>query len=430
VRIFRIGICALITASVLAFGAVEEWSQALLEIGASGLLFAWAIYASKIKAPHILIPPELPPLCLFGLVGLLQLTIGLTTSWYDTRVQLQLLAAYIIVLFLMSQVYFRPEHWRGFVWFVVLLGFLVSLFGILQYLTFNQKLFWFREMHYGGMPFGPYVNRNHFAGFVELTIPFSLVPLALGKVRRERMPLMALFATVPIVALLLTTSRGGILSFIAQLVFLFSLLLIRKVNTRYVIVGGMVILLAVSAVTWIGAQNVLQRFSGIQRFELSTGKRIAMRKDTWRLFLDHPVIGTGLGSFEKAYPRYDSEYDGKVVNHAHNDYLEGLAETGLIGGACCLWFLVVVFRNAFKNLTNNEQSLTSLLSLSGMLGFVGIVIHSLVDFNLHIPANALLFFVCAHLACLQKPGIQQEQMARSRRRRVRKSPIEHGLPSS
>ena len=76
-----------------------------------------------------------------------------------------------------------------------------------------------------------------------------------------------------------------------------------------------------------GVQQVLQRFSGIQSLEVSAGKRASMRADTWRLFLDHPAIGTGLGTFEMVFPRYDSLYDGKVVNHAHNDYLEGLAET-------------------------------------------------------------------------------------------------------
>ena len=68
----------------------------------------------------------------------------------------------------------------------MIFGFLVADFGILQHLTFNGKLYWFREMHYGGIPFGPYVNRNHFAGFAELFIPVALVPLMLGKVRRER----------------------------------------------------------------------------------------------------------------------------------------------------------------------------------------------------------------------------------------------------
>ena len=69
----------------------------------------------------------------------------------------------------------------------MIFAFLVAGLGILQHLTFNGKLYWFREMRYGGIPFGPYVNRNHFAGFAELMLPMALVPLLLGRVRRERL---------------------------------------------------------------------------------------------------------------------------------------------------------------------------------------------------------------------------------------------------
>jgi O-antigen ligase len=123
-----------------------------------------------------------------------------------------------------------------------------------------------------------------------------------------------------------------------------------------------------------------------------------MRRDTWRLFLDHPVIGTGLGTLEMVFPPYDSLYDGKVVDHAHNDYLEALAETGVVGGLCCAWFLGVVLLHSLKGLAELGSSFGSALNLSGLIACSGVLVHSLVDFNLHIPANALLFFVSAHLA--------------------------------
>ena len=330
-----------------------------------------------------------------------QLVFSLTASRYYTRIELQLLITYLIFVFLIAQVFYRRGHWRAFVWFLMTLGFFVSIFGILQYLTFNGKLYWFRVMRFGGLPFGPYVNRNHFAGFAEMIIPIALVPLVLGKVRRERIFLVALFAVVPIVALLLSASRGGIVGFVFELVILFSLLWIRRGRGRYMVVGGMVVLSAVMAVSWIGVQQVLARFSGIQNLEVSTGKRAAMRRDTWRLFLDHPIIGTGLGTFEMVYPPYDSLYDGKVVNHAHNDYVEGLAETGAVGGLCCLWFLAVLFLNSLEGMVDLGNSLSSALNLSGLIACSGILVHSLVDFNLHIPANALLFFVSAHMAAVR-----------------------------
>jgi O-antigen ligase len=183
------------------------------------------------------------------------------------------------------------------------------------------------------------------------------------------------------------------------MVILFSLLLIRRVRSRYVIAGGVVVLSAVMAVSWIGVSQVLTRFAEIKT--LPADKRAAMRRDTFHLFLDHPIIGTGLGTLEMVYPPYDSLYDGRIVNHTHNDYLEALAETGIIGGLCCLWFLGVVLLNALRGMADSGNSFGSVLNLSGLVACSGILVHSLADFNLHIPANALLFFVSARMACVR-----------------------------
>jgi O-antigen ligase len=420
-RFVRVGICCLLAFAVLSFGAVEEWSQAVLEVGASLLLVFWAIRQYYLKADHLSILAEILPLAAFALLGVLQFVFHLTASRYDTRIELQLLFTYLIVLFLMSQAYSRTSHWRGYVWFLMTLGFCVSVFGILQYLTFNGKLYWVRTMRYGGFPFGPYVNRNHFAGFAEIIIPVALVPLVLGKVRRERLFLVGLFALVPIVALLLSASRGGIISFAVQMIILFLLLLVRRIRSGHVLVGGLVVLCAVMAVSWIGVQQVLQRFSEMQTMEVSGGKRAAMRQDAWRLFLDHPLLGTGLGTFEMVFPPYDSLYDGKVVDHAHNDYMEALAETGIVGGLSCAWFLGLILLNSLKGWAELGTSFGSALNLSGLIACSGILVHSLVDFNLHLPANALLFFASAHLAVVRlEPATPSGPENHSRRWRRRK----------
>ena len=397
-KIFRVGIGVLLSFAVLAYGGVEEWSQGVLAVGFAVLLAIWALRTFAWGQEGIAVSPLLPPLLAFALVALIQLIFHRTASLYDTRMQIQLLFVDLILLFLLPQAYYRMSHWRGMLWFLMSLGFFVSVFGILQHLTFNGKLYWFRVMRYGGYPFGPYVNRNHFAGFAEILIPVALVPLVLGKVRRERLFLVGLFAVVPIVALLLSASRGGIVSFAVQLVILFSLLLIRRLQSKYMLAGGVLVLCAILAVSWIGVQQVLQRFSNYQTVDVSMGKRASMRHDTWRIFLDHPVLGTGLGTLQMVFPPYESSYDAKIVNHTHNDYLEALAETGFLGGLCCLWFLAVVFVDSIRGLKNLGGSFGAVLNLSGLVGCCGILVHSLVDFNLHIPANALLFFVSAHLA--------------------------------
>jgi O-antigen ligase len=421
----RVGICVLVAFAVLCFGAVEEWSQAVLAVGASVLLVYWAARQYVHKSEQLSIPREIIPLCGFALLGVLQLAFH-TASRYATRMELQLLCIYLILLFLMTQSFTRARHWRTYVWFVMALGFAVSIFGILQYLTFNNKLYWARVMHYGGIPFGPYVNRNHFAGFAELVIPVALVPLFMGKVRRERLLVVALFALVPMVALMLSASRGGIVSFAVEMVLLVLLLVVRRIRSRDMILGGLVVVMAVMSVSWIGVQQVLQRFSGMQSLEVSSGKRAAMRHDTWRLFLDHPAMGTGLGTFEMAFPPYDSQYDGKVVNHAHNDYVEALAETGIAGGLLSAWFIGWVLFTSLKGLQEQRTSFGAVLNLSGLIACCGILVHSLADFNLHIPANALLFFLTAHMAVVRiepaNPEVPQPHH-QSRHRRIRKQPV-------
>jgi O-antigen ligase len=417
----RAGICVLLAFAVLAFGAVEEWAQAVLEIGFCVLLVYWAARMLQKKWDQIYFSPLLPPLAAFATIVAVQMALHKTVSIYNTRVALQLLVAYLILVFLMSQAYQRTTHWRTFIWFLMLLGFFVSIFGILQHLTFNGQLYWARTMRYGGYPFGPYVNRNHFAGFAELLIPVALVPLVLGKVRRERLVLVGLFAAVPIIALLLSASRGGVISFGVQMVILFLLLMIRRIRSRYVIFGGLVVLAAVMAVSWIGVQQVLQRFAEYRSPDVASGKRASMRHDTLQIFRDHPVLGTGLGTLPLVFPAYDSLYDGKVVNHSHNDYLEALSDTGVLGGLCCAWFLGVLFVSALRGLATLGSSFGAALNLSGLVGCSGFLVHSLVDFNLHIPANALLFFVAAHLATARvnpsAPGMPESRLVRKRRRK-------------
>jgi O-antigen ligase len=420
-KFLRVALCVLIAFAVLAFGAVEEWAQAGLEVAAAALLVYWAIRLYISQTEQIFVSPFFLPLTAFLLVVVAQLTFRTTASYYNTRVELQLLVAYLILLHLMNQAYLQSRHWRGLVWFLMGLGFFVSIFGILQHLTFNGKLYWFREMRYGGIPFGPYVNRNHFAGFAELMIPIALVPLVLGKVRRERLFIVSIFALVPMVAVLLCASRAGIVSFVVEMAFLFVLLAVRRIRSKYVFVGGMVLLCALLAVSWIGVQQVLQRFSNYPTLEVSTGKRAAMRHDSWQIFRDHPVLGTGLGTLQMVFPPYDSFYDGRIVNHSHNDYVEALAETGILGGLCCAAFLAILLMESLKTLGRLGTSFNSALNLSGLVGCSGLLVHSLFDFNLHIPANALLFFVSAHLATARiQPDSADVPRDKSRHRRSRK----------
>src|SRR5258708_10055487 len=292
-KFLRIGICALIVFGIAAHGAVENWAQAVLETGAALLFIAWSV-RQYFTEREIVLSPLLLPLIALSLLALGQLAFRGTVSPYDTRLDLQLLLTYAILLFLATQLFRTADDWRGFVWFIMFFGFLVAIFGILQQLTFNGKLYWFREMRFGGIPFGPYVNRNHFAGFAELVIPVALVPLVLGKVRRERRFAVAIFALLPIGALFLSASRGRMLSFAAEIGVLALLMVLRRAGGRHVLAGGVVLLLAFMLVSWLGVRQILERFSTMQSLEVTGGERAPPPPDPLRIALHRPRARTRL----------------------------------------------------------------------------------------------------------------------------------------
>lgn len=394
-KIIRIGIGCLLAFAVFAHGAVEAWSEAVLVSGASLLLVFWALLVSFGRTRSIRWDPLLAPLTAFGAYGFVQWLFGWTASPYLTRIELLKFSAILILIFLAVQSYRTTANWVAFAWFLLALGFFVSVFGILQHFTFNGKLYWVRELRYGGIPFGPYVNRNHFAGLVELIAPVGLAILLLRGVRRDQLPLVALFTLLPVGALFLAASRGGITSFLAEVALLGLLIWARRGMRRSLAAAAAVLVLAAGVVAWLGVGRALDRFTSFQKLEVSEARRVSMVKDSWRIFLDSPVRGTGLGTLQVVFPRYESLYDGKVANHSHNDYVELLAESGAIGGLCFAVFFLLLIRRSWGEIqaTLNPQDLA--LRMGALVACAGLLVHSLVDFNLHIPSNALLFYLLA-----------------------------------
>ena len=140
------------------------------------------------------------------------------------------------------------------------------------------------------------------------------------------------------------------------------------------------------------------RFESYKGLEVSEGRRVSMLHGTWHIFLDHPVLGTGLGTLQQIYPRYETVYDGLLVNHTHNDYAEALAETGVIGGICFASFLIVLFWNGWKILAADSDARNLAYHAGALIACLGLLVHAFVDFNFHIPSNALLFLLKAALA--------------------------------
>jgi len=415
-KALRIGLCLVIAFTVLAHGAVEVWSESLLEMGAAVLFVIWAfaVFTEEDRKIHWS-ALNWPLLGLLG-IGLAQVVFRMTAYPFLTRTELLRVAAYFILFFLAAQAFRERRDLEKLAWFLLLLCFAVSLFGIIQHFTSEGKIYWFREQT-AGNPFGPYVNRNHFAGFVELTLPVGLALLVFRGLRRDVFPMAGLLTIVPLGALILSASRGGIVSMAFEIGVLTLLARSRKgAGGPRIAAIGIVALAAVALIVWIGAGGAIERFSTAPSRDVTLLRRASMFRGTAHIFLDHPIRGSGLGTLVAVYPRYETGYDGKVVDHAHNDYIEVLAETGLLGGVCCLAFLLILFREARNAFEAEQGHFSRALHAGAITAVSGVLLHSFVDFNLHIPSNALLFLLQAYLAT--SPPLPSGTPVRRRRERV------------
>lgn len=398
----RIGLCGLLAFSVFAHGVVEPWSEAVLEVGAAVMFLWWGLLFARGSVPvrwHRL----LWPMAAFWILAAAQYEMGITAVGFLTKNEILKLSALVLVFFLGVQAFETLEHWKSFAWFLLVLGFAVSVLGILQHFTFNGKLYWFRELRYGGIPFGPYVNRNHFAGLIELIVPTGLSVLLLRAEDRDRMSLLMVLTLIPIGALFLSASRGGIAAFFLEVGLVVILGILRGHGRNQLVAGAILALLAGSLVVWLGAGRALDRFQAYRKLEVNENRRSEMVKDSWRIFVDHPVIGTGLGTLQDVFPRYETLYDGAIVSHTHNDYVEVLAETGAVGGLICACFLVLFFAAGWRRIAKSQNRLDLALHIGAFSACCALLAHSLVDFNLHIPSNALVFLVQATLATSPTP---------------------------
>jgi len=398
--LLRIGLCLLLAWAVLAIGGTEVWATSSIEIGAAALFVLWAVLAALKSVERIDWSPLNWPLLGLLAIGLFQLVFHITPYPFLTRMQLLRLVAYFLIFFLTAQAFRSRSDLTKLAWFLIVLCFAVSLFGIIQHFTSTREIYWSEAFKTEGDPFGPYVNRNHFAGFVELTLPIGLAMIVFRGVHRDVLLLTGLLTIVPVSALALSGSRGGIIGFAFEIGVLVLLSRSRKTGawmSPRVIAIGVLLLLGLAAVAWIGANTAIERFSAMKSPEVSLGRRFSMARGAARIFWDHPLIGCGVGALVDVFPRYETAYDGKLVDHVHNDYMETLAETGILGGLCGAAFLWILFREARKRLEAEQGHFSRALHAGAIVAVSGMLLHSQVDFNLQIPANAMLFLVQAYL---------------------------------
>jgi O-antigen ligase len=295
----------------------------------------------------------------------------------------------------------------------------VSLIGIVQkvVLDVNEPLLYgFWRPREGGNPFGPFVNRNHFAGWMVMVLPvvaayaWALVHRAdhpemtgsgpwlrwTGSVEGNR-ALLALSAVVILgTALVLTGSRSGMASFAVAVGVLTGFVLRRLHGRRRWVAAGYLTAVFLAAFVWAGVGVAAARF---ERAPAEFAGRLTAWRDTVRIIQDFPVFGTGLGGFGRAMLVYQSADRRATYAQAHNDYLQLAAEGGVVGaGAAAVVTILVGLAIRRRLRAGDADRVTYWVRRGAVAGLVGIAAQSLVEFSLQMPGNAVLCVVLAALA--------------------------------
>ena len=411
-RVLVVGLCVLLIFAVLAFGAVNEWSTFAFEAGAAVLFLVWA--GRQFVSRQVTLsknPLYLPAFLFFGLV-LAQVALRKSAYEYVTKYEALQYVAYGIVLLIGSECVREEGARKLFALVMIVFGACYAFFALAQELTANGKIFWMISPRFGGSIYGSYVNHDHYAGLMEMLVPIPFV-LSMGHLLRGgKRALVAFCAVLMASTIFLSGSRGGMIAFVLEIVLFAALTLVQRRNPRAALGSVAVCVLVLAFLVFVGKGQVLGRLG-----DLSPGTRLDMTKDCLRMFTHRPVWGWGLGTFPTVYPSYRSFYTNLFINEAHNDYAQLLVETGLLGFALMLWFLICLYRNGLPTSRRWEFKWDGAVSFAALLGCTGILFHSFVDFNLQIPANAALFYVLCGLAASTPLGELSKPRSVSTRRK-------------
>jgi O-antigen ligase len=458
-RFIIVTLCVGVVLSALAYGTVHYWSLAVFELGACALVILWMVDAWRsqhLRLSRSWLQWPLIGLFLLGVFQLLPLKAGgdgagalssppvgsLSIDPYSTRLALVQIIALFIYFAAALAFIDSPKRLRLIVRVIIFFGFALAFIGLIQSFTSPDKIYWLKELPQS-TPFGPFYNRHHFAGYMELTMALPLGLLFSGAIERDKRPLYIFAAALMGIALIITNSRGGMIALFAEVVFLLVLSGFGRrrrdermdeeeksgrVRAALVRVGlGLALVVAlVGGALMFGGEEALSRLAGTINSNDPTTGRAHFWSVTTRIIQAHPVIGSGLGSFGLAYTQYDSRNGSERLEQAHNDYLQVLSDAGVIGMALGLFFLVVLFRTGFAR-RETEDKFRRGVATGALAGCFAVLVHSLFDFTLHTTSNALLFLILAALATIngRVEEVTQHRRRHRRRRSVRQPSI-HG----
>ena len=405
--------------AALAHGVVEPWSIFVFELAAVVLTLLWMIKAMADRKLSLVIPQTIWPLGALVLLGLAQ-----SVSWNDgagfrqslsfdvesTRGTALVLCSLLALSVLAANFLNGAVRLHTLTQFLTFFGAVMGVFGLVQYFSGSPDVYWTR--HAEALPFGPFFNRDHFARYMKLLIALPVALIATRYVRGEKSMVYRIAGMFMGVAAIFTLSRGGMISIVAEMIFIAAMsfrhhraMTDPKGHGKARIATGMAATAAILAaivigVIWIGAEPVINRIatgdpnsSDLSKTQTFYSVRGEIWENTWTMIRHNPLTGVGLGAYETAYPIYARENGTQgVTAEAHNDYLEILAVGGVIGAMSALWFIWALLR-AIGRGVRSPDPLTAAIALGGGAGLFGLLVHSLFVFNLHLPSHAMVFLL-------------------------------------
>jgi len=314
---------------------------------------------------------------------------------------------------------------RKLVMLITIFGFIYAFFAILQSVLSPLKIYGIYE---AGAPFGSFVNRHDFAAYMEMAISLPLGLLFVGAVSKDKRLLYITAVALMGVSLLLSGSRGGLVAFLAEVIFLVILTTGTEHKARLglkLALAGLLLIGVVAGAIFVGGETSLTRVADTA----SSGDLTTGRSNIWSVTLgvikSNLPFGAGLGAFGVAYTPHDTMSGLERVEQSHNDYLQVLADAGIVGLAIGAFFLFRLFVLG-RETTGVRNTYRRGIGLGALAGVFGILVHSIFDFVLHITAVSVLFLMLLTLLSASRRSYEDDvddEMPRERNSRRSKAKV-------
>lgn len=365
------------------------WSVTVMHVVSIAVFLMWSYPLIKNGSIKLYRTPLDIPLFIF--IVFMTISVFLSVYPYASRIQLYRILNYAAIFWILFNTLRKDDELVSFCSYLTILGALYGLAGLVfiagNFLGF--KIFSSEEF----LSF-TFKNHNHFAGYMNM-ITWLCAGMSLYYSGRKRLFFLAL-TLISAMAVFLSLSRGGLIgSFLGFLFFSLLGIFYRKRNIFYI--SGLISLLTIVLLVHGSFDTVLERVKTLQKPLISGADRIQMWEGVFNMIKDNLLTGTGIGTFAYVYPSYQT-IEGWVIDHAHNNYLEIISETGIIGGVLLSLFILLLFWYVIRGLKSHSSEDLSAISIGALSACLSLLIHEFFDFNLYIPSNALLFTVCSAIA--------------------------------